>query len=179
MIDDIPLPPCGQRLTRAAPMFHRVLTADPQAVRQALIDLRARFLGSVPPDAVDRMELAVAEVLNNIVQHGGGLPYVVHGPPCAQPTAPVTIHLTVTRHAGGLACAVTDDGGPLPLRCLTPAQLPLPEIAALREGGFGWFMIRDLTQSLFYFREHRRNVLCFSVPPAEGGQRPSGTTVVA
>lgn len=179
MIDNIPLPPCGHRLPRAAPMFHRVFTADPWAVRQVVVDLRARFLGSVSRDAVDRMELAVAEVLNNIVQHGGALPYVVHGPPGARPAARITIHLTVTRHAGGLACAVTDDGGPLPPDCLTPAQLPVPEIAALREGGFGWFMIRDLTQSLFYFREHRRNVLCFSVPPTEGGQRPSGTTVVA
>ncbi|SEH95919.1 ATP-binding protein [Paracoccus alkenifer] len=179
MIDDIPPPPCGHRLTRAAPMFHRIFPADPQAVRQALVDLRARFTGAVPSDAVDRMELAMAEVLNNIVQHGGAMPHVLPVPPGAQPPAPVTIHLTVTRHAGGLACAVTDDGGPLPLCCLTPAQMPLPEIAALREGGFGWFMIRDLTQSLFYFRERRRNVLCFSVPPAEGGQRPAGTTVVA
>lgn len=85
----------------------------------------------------------------------------------------------MTSHAGGLACAVADDGTPLPPSCLVPARLPPPEIAALREGGFGWFMIRDLTQSLFYFRERRRNVLCFHIPPAEDGRRPSGAAVVA
>lgn len=175
MIDDMPFPPCGDRRPRGAPMFHRILAAEPLTVQQALIDLRVRFAGAVPADALDRMELAMAEVLNNIVQHG-------RHPPGAAPRGrppPVTIHLTVTSHAGGLACAVADDGTPLPPSCLVPARLPPPEIAALREGGFGWFMIRDLTQSLFYFREQRRNVLCFHIPPAEDGRRPSGTAVVA
>lgn len=174
MIDD--MSPRGDRQPRGAPMFHRILAAEPLTVQQALIDLRVRFAGTVPPDAVDRMELALAEVLNNIVQHGrpprtpgrasGGRP-------------PVTIHLTVISHAGGLACAVADDGTPLPQSCLVPVPPPSPELAALREGGFGWFMIRDLTQALFYFREHRRNVLCFHIPPAEDRRRPSGTAVVA
>lgn len=177
MIDEIPFPPCGYRKKRGAPMFHRIFAAHPLTVQQALIDLRARFIGAVPADAVDRMELAMAEVLNNIVQHGQRAP-LPDLPKGARPP-PVTIHLTVTRHAEGLACAVADDGTPLPSSCLIPAGLPPPEIAAMREGGFGWFMIRDLTQSLFYYREHRRNVLCFHIPPAEDGRRPSGTAVVA
>ena len=77
--------------------------------------------------------------------------------------------------AQGIACAITDDGQPLPQSCLEIRRLPwdLPDpaledaIATLPEGGFGWFMIQDLTASLSYFREGRRNFLAFIVPVTE------------
>ena len=37
----------------------------------------------------------------------------------------------------------------------------------LPEGGFGWYLIQDLTASLSYFREGRRNFLAFIVPVTE------------
>ncbi|MFC0812597.1 ATP-binding protein [Paracoccus panacisoli] len=255
-----------------APMFHRVMEATLANVREALIDLRRRFDGRTDPDALSRLELVLAEVLNNITLHGpegsGGhgpkdvasadgpgateLPWgaklrrAAHGAAPAgegrgetgsihvmgetgrdgaevvragrletpetasgvtQATAteqgdpgtnvagqdgsthasnasgtadagltereardataaqPVLVHLTVTQHTGGLACAVIDDGPPLPDSCLVfPEARPAPELSALRAGGFGWFIIRDLTRSLFYFREESRNVLCFNIP---------------
>lgn len=144
-------------------MFHRVLDADLIAVRHALLDMRRRFDGHISPDALGRIELVLAEVLNNIVQHGAG--HGKNGTAASDDIRAVRIHLTVTHHDGGLACAVSDDGTLLPLACLlTPETLPSPEAAALREGGFGWFIIRDLTQSLFYFREDNRNILCFNIP---------------
>lgn len=255
-----------------APMFHRVMEATLANVREALIDLRRRFDGRTDPDALSRLELVLAEVLNNITLHGpegsGGhgpteasgaegsgvteLPWgaklrrAAHGAAPAgegrgetgsvhviggagrdgaevvrtgrletpetpsgvtqatvtEPgdpglavsapddsarvlsasstadaevsereasdataTQPVLVHLTVTQHTGGLACAVIDDGPPLPDSCLVfPEARPAPELSALRAGGFGWFIIRDLTRSLFYFREESRNVLCFNIP---------------
>lgn len=151
---------------RGEPMFHRILDADTTAVQQALMDVRHRFAGTVSDDALARMELVLAEVLNNIAQHGTG---AGKEPRPDAPSRPaVTIHLTVTRHAGGLACAVTDDGAPLPPGCLVePDQLPAPELAALRAGGFGWVIIRDLARSLFHYRERNRNVLCFNIPRSE------------
>lgn len=163
---------------RPEPMFHRILDANPAAVQQALIDLRHRFEGRVADDALARMELVMAEILNNIAQHGTGRGKEPAAD--APPRPPVTIHVAVTRHAGGLACAISDDGPPLPPGCLVdPDHLPAPEAAALRAGGFGWVIIRDLTRSLFHFREGSRNVLCFNIPrrendiPLQGGDPPA------
>jgi len=158
--------PAQGGIPRPEPMFHRILDANPAAVQQALIDLRGRFEGAVAEDALARMELVVAEILNNIAQHGTGL----GKEPAADASrrAPVTVHIAITRHAGGLACAISDDGPPLPPGCLVDQDQPSsPDVAALRAGGFGWVIIRDLARSLFYFRERSRNVLCFNIPRRE------------
>ena len=166
------LPPNRPLSSRGEPMFHRILDADTTAVQQALMDVRARFEGTVPDDALARTELVMAEVLNNIAQHGTGAGK--EPLPGAAPRRAVTIHLTVTRHAGGLACAVTDNGPPLPSGCLEdPEHLPSPELSALRAGGFGWVIIRDLTRSLFHYRELNRNVLCFNIPRSDDGDMPA------
>ena len=157
-------PPCRR------PMFHRIFRADPMTVRDALVFLRQRFDGSADDEVIGRMELALAEVLNNICKHGheeGG------GAPDGGRPHPPLIHLWVVRHVGGIACAVTDDGRPLPPECLDTRQLPgclsaEPDaedaLMMLPEGGFGWYLIQDLTSSLSYFREGRRNFLAFIVP---------------
>lgn len=150
------------------PMLNRIFRADPMTVRDALTFLRERFDGSAESEVISRLELALAEVLNNICEHGARdeaerLDGRIHSP---------LIHLCVVRHVGGIACAVTDDGKPLPPECLDPRTLPYigaPEedddaLLMLPEGGFGWYLIQDLTASLSYFREGRRNFLAFIVP---------------
>ena len=153
------------------PMLHRIFRADPLTVREALGYLRERFDGSAAEDVIAKVELALAEVLNNICEHGAQRDAMRLG---GRIHAPL-IHLCVARHTGGIACAITDDGQPLPQSCLEIRRLPwdLPDpaledaIATLPEGGFGWFTIQDLTASLSYFREGRRNVLAFIVPVTE------------
>ena len=153
------------------PMLHRIFRADPLTVREALAFLRERFDGSAEDEVISKLELALAEVLNNICEHGARheamrLDGRSHAP---------LIHLCVARHVGGIACAVTDDGKPLPLSCLDPRDLPYVDIVAgdtasillLPEGGFGWYLIQELTASLSYFREGRRNFLAFIVPVTE------------
>lgn len=151
------------------PMFHRIFRADPDTVRAALLFLRERFDGSAEDEVIARLELALAEVLNNICEHGTRNEATRLG---GRPHTPL-IHLWVARHVGCIACAVTDDGRPLPLSCLDPRDLPfvgiLPDsaVALLPEGGFGWYLIQELTASLSYFREGRRNFLAFIVPVTE------------
>ena len=160
------------------PIFHRVIEASLPQVRQSLIDIHDRFDRKVPDDALGRMELVLAEVLNNIVHHGTG----AGKEPGDETAAPsrVTVHVTVTGHDGGLACAVVDDGSAVPHDCLlVPDTRPGPEIAAIHAGGFGWFIIRDLTRSLFYYREGPRNVLCFNIPRKEPVSEPDGAADVA
>jgi len=159
-------PPPGRR-----PMFHRIFRADPATVRAALLFLRERFDGTAGEEVIAKLELALAEVLNNICEHGTRNEAMRLG---GRPHAPL-IHLCVARHVGGIACAVTDDGRPLPPSCLDPRGLPYSgpgprdaeAVVMLPEGGFGWFLIQELTASLSYFREGRRNFLAFIVPVTE------------
>lgn len=144
------------------PMFHRVFDAQPGSVRQVLAEVRARFCAGVDPDAVGRLELVLAEVLNNVTEHG------------AEARRRTSIYLSIVQHETGFACAVTDDGVSLPAECLQPRILPQEGASELPEGGFGWYLIQDLTQALCYYREHHRNFLAFTVPFEAKGATPVG-----
>lgn len=137
-------------------IFTRSFRANAGAVRETLIALGERMQPHIPTDLMGRSELVLAELLNNVAQHGrtkGDDP---------QPL----VHLSVVLQADGLSCSVSDDGGNLPRVCLDP-QLPDP--ANHPEGGFGWFLIGHLTQSLTYFRENNRNYVAFTIPLAATG----------
>ena len=54
----------------AEALFNRVLPADHLSVRGALTDLHARLSPHVSADVMGRLELVLAEVMNNIVRHG-------------------------------------------------------------------------------------------------------------
>ncbi|MEE2860202.1 MAG: ATP-binding protein [Paracoccus sp. (in: a-proteobacteria)] len=157
-----------ERGTRASaqvqPMFHRVLSAQPETVRDTLQDVRRRFHGEVSDDTLGRLELVLAEVMNNVAEHApagaGNADDSVRLP---------VIHLCIVRHTNGLACALTDDGVSLPDECILPRSLPALVMDDLPEGGFGWFLIQDLTQALCYYRESQRNYLAFSIPFAQSG----------
>ncbi|MBU3029147.1 ATP-binding protein [Paracoccus marinaquae] len=156
--------PNGRISTRTQPMFHRVLPANPAAVRDTLADIRLRFRSEVSEDTLGRLELVLAEVMNNIAEHAAR-------PSSAGEGAP-SIHLSIVRHDGGLACAISDDGVSLPEDCILPRGLPAMDPEDLPEGGFGWYLIQDLTQALCYYREDQRNFLAFRVPfSAEDGAR--------
>ncbi|WP_299357989.1 ATP-binding protein [uncultured Paracoccus sp.] len=142
------------------PLFNRILPAEQMAVRDTLTDLNARLAPHVHPDVLGRLELVLAEVMNNIVLHGG--------PPTDQMPEPRRIHLSAACHRNGVACAITDDGVRLPPPLLIGKAPPVraPD-QPLPEGGFGWLIIHGLTQSLAYFREDQRNLLAFNIPTTE------------
>lgn len=139
----------------AAPgMFHAVFAADQTAVRVALRSAVARFVRQITAEEAGTLELVLAEVLNNIVEHA----YAEAGPG--------RIELTIARDALGLTCRVEDDGAPMPGGMLPAGRLPSHAVAVddLPEGGFGWFLIRDLTRDLSYARDGGRNLLMFRLP---------------
>lgn len=150
---------------RREPMFHRAFRSDLPAIRAALGEIRLRFYGYTPDDTIDRLELVLAEVLNNICEHGSVTLAVAPDQGLSQRRgngATPTVHLSVIRHDSGIVCTITDDGIPLPATCLTDG--PRTIATELPEGGFGWRMIRDLTNSISYTREGRRNFVGFTVP---------------
>lgn len=129
-----------------------VIASDPMAVRQALGALFDRLMaGRMTADARDTAQIVLAEALNNIVEH-------------AYAQAPGEIELTIDITPRGLTCRITDAGLPLP-----GGALPTGEPALLRpedelpEGGFGWHLIRALSEDLNYRREGGRNFLSFRI----------------
>lgn len=161
----------GRISTRTQPMFHRVLQASPGRVRATLNDIRQRFGGEISADTLGRLELVLAEVMNNIAEHAA-LPDGDAEEGADSDTVTQTlpsIHLSIVRHDTGLACAISDNGVSLPEDCILPRGLPVMDLTDLPEGGFGWYLIQDLTQALCYYREEHRNFLAFSVPFVDPG----------
>ncbi|PTQ70203.1 serine/threonine-protein kinase RsbW [Celeribacter persicus] len=129
-----------------------ILPATEAAVRRGLESIKSG-LGSVGygQDELASLEIVLAEALNNIVEHA----YADHS------DGMIEIHLSQT--AKGLWCTILDNGQMMP-----GGEPPIGrsanldcEVADLPEGGFGWFLIRELAHELEYVREGDRNRLCF------------------
>nr|WP_269212606.1 ATP-binding protein [Pseudooceanicola algae] len=128
--------------------------SNPMSVRNGLkavltslqpYDMDAEELGTI--------ELVLAEALNNIGEHAyegedRGL-----------------IHLECLWSPGGLHVQIQDQGREMPDgHAPIGTRVPLPdELAALPEGGFGWFLIRDLSRDVSYRREAGVNTLSFRI----------------
>ena len=131
------------------------LKATPEDVRRSL----GEFCGAVRPlglsaELAGTVELVLAEVLNNIVEHAYAEENEGH------------IDLHAQYVDSGFRFEISDEGGEMP-----GGLLPVGEhveidtdLNALPEGGFGWYLIHDLTESLQYHRSEGRNWLCFTIP---------------
>jgi serine/threonine-protein kinase RsbW len=128
------------------------IASTPLAVRDGLrAVLMLPAMSRLSNDARGRVELVLAEALNNIVEHAydrenGQIELRCHG---------AQTHLF---------CEIIDSGAQMPDEQL-PAGLsqPLDENEDLPEGGFGWFLIRSLTEDLVYRRVNARNHLTFKL----------------
>lgn len=135
---------------------HFRFRADGSEVRQVLRRAVARFARQISSEDAGTLELTLAEVLNNIVEHAyADLP-------------PGPVFLSLHRHGCCLACLIEDEGRPMP-RLQAPEgrmQEVASEIMDLAEGGWGWALIRAMTVDLRYERVENTNRLTFQVPLA-------------
>lgn len=131
---------------------HLVLPATALGVRQALCDLMAcALVRDCSRDDMGTAQLVVAEALNNVVEHA----YACYAG---------MIEVDIRRRRDQLLVHIADRGLPMP--DATPPLGTPPELGAfddLPEGGFGWFLIRNLVEDLAYRREGDRNLLSFRV----------------
>lgn len=131
---------------------HLVLPATVLGVRQALRDLMTcALVQDCSREDMGTAELVVAEALNNVVEH-------------AYARYPGTIEVDIRRRRDQLLVHISDRGLPMP--GAEPPLAKAPELGAfddLPEGGFGWFLIRNLVEDLAYHREGDRNLLSFRV----------------
>lgn len=134
--------------------LHFLFPGDVVSVRSGLsMAMEALRRMNVSSHLESVIEIALAEVLNNVVEHayaeeGGGV-----------------IEIEIERQDDGFSFCITDDGRPMPDNCLpegTRRDLDVPA-QDLPEGGFGWFLIRKLTQGLEYTRSANRNRLAFRI----------------
>ncbi|WP_299044665.1 ATP-binding protein [uncultured Tateyamaria sp.] len=121
------------------------------AVRDAL----GQLLEGLKPLALDieeagTVELVMAEALNNIVEHA-----------YPEGAAEGPIKITCTHQNDGLHLTVVDSG-----RAMPDGQTPVGAAADLDvdfcdmpEGGFGWFLIKDLAKDVTYQRQDMKNLL--------------------
>ena len=124
-------------------------------VRRAMAAVRDALQGwEVDPLTAGAVEIVLAEVLNNIVEHAYA------------DRMSGEILVWMERRPGDLAIAVIDDGRPMPGGTIPDPKEPDLDVstADLPEGGFGWGLIRTLSSSLSYRRMSERNRLAFRIP---------------
>ena len=120
------------------------------ATRDALVAVGRKLESrSVPQTAIETLELVLAEVLNNIVEHA----YDAEGG---------SVDLSVAITSDGVRCRVADQGRSVPSAVLTGAMLP--EADDLPEGGWGWYLVTTLAEDIRYQQENGWNVLRMTIP---------------
>ena len=126
------------------------LIATSHAVRDGLDRLLAEpLLADLSEDGRGTLWTVLAEVLNNIVEH-------------AYAGTEGDIRLRLWRRDGALSFEVLDCGAPMPGLRLPDGKLAeLGDFDDLPEGGFGWFLIRSMTNGLVYDRIGGENRLRF------------------
>lgn len=120
--------------------------------------LSAEDMGSI--------EIVLAEALNNIVEH-------------AYPEDdPGEIHLVLRLRNSGLMVEVSDRGRPMPNGRAPIGNHPMAEFNEdpMPEGGYGWYLIRELVQDLIYDRRDGANYLIFrlAINQDKGPAKPAG-----
>ena len=97
----------------------------------------------------DHATIALAEVLNNVVEHG----YATDT--CG------AVSVTLSDKAKSVVITVQDWGIAYPHDALPSGDMPDP--THLAEGGYGWFLIKTLVSDVAYERARRSNILTLSL----------------
>lgn len=138
-----------------------VIPSTPLAVRQAVCALFDNtFAGQMSEEARHTAQLVLAEALNNIVEH-------------AYAQGPGEIEVSIEWCPVGLTCRIMDAGIPMPGGNLPEGKMvQIAPGTDLPEGGYGWHLIRTLSQDLQYRREGDRNLLSFRIAAPQRPHRP-------
>lgn len=133
------------------PGFEVTATSGTTAVRGVLCQVFTQLRPlCLDPETAAAVELVLAEVLNNIVEHAYAIP-------CKE--TPLSVRCRYDSE--GLHFTVADRGVAMPDWRIPPGnaqRIDLP-LADLPEGGFGWFLIHDIAQDLSYERRNGENRL--------------------
>ena len=128
-------------------------------MRQLLGQLRESGL---PDTCCQSVEIAVAEALNNVVEHAFAVPKT--------DGKPEELTLECKLIDDQIRITIEDNGVPLPGGEMPEGRAANLDVSTedLPEGGFGWFLIHTLTDAISYERIEDRNRvrLLFSFGPS-------------
>ena len=108
----------------------------------------------VSVDDASSVEIVLAEALNNVVEHA----YTEDNPG--------KVRLVVKNRGKALMVEITDHGRPMPKGRAPIGNHPMTEFNqrdAMPEGGYGWFLIREIVRDLVYDRRDGQNILLFRI----------------
>ena len=129
--------------------------ATSEEVSRALTGLRGNLIRlGLPEEALIRLELVLAEIMNNIVEHAYA----------GADSGDMMLEASV--HGRAIWCHLRDKGRAMPggkLPCPRRYDLDAMRMDDLPEGGFGWGLIHDLTQGLSYRRFAEENHVRFRI----------------
>ena len=149
---DPPATAAGGVLSRTA--FRATFNNVRLAIERAMESLAPVNLS---PEDLSSIELILAEALNNVVEHA------------YPPGQPGNVKMVLRHVRSGVMIEIRDTGKPMP-EGRTPLGLHPQEKRPedkLPEGGYGWYLIRQLARDVVYDRENGENFLFFRV--AVGG----------
>lgn len=115
------------------------------------------------PDETSSVEIVLAEALNNIVKHAYDAKDAGE------------IRLVIKQRSSGLLFEISDKGHPMPNGRAPLGNHPMSEFNSdpMPEGGYGWFLIRELVRDLIYDRRDEQNYLIFRMAVGASTHRNS------
>lgn len=156
---DPPGPPEGARQITEGVVVEMSFKATFRWVRRAVHETMDALEGrGLTPEEMGSVEIVLAEALNNVVEH-------------AYPAEePGDIRLTLRLRRTGVMVEIRDQGRPMPNGRAPLGNHPMAEFDPdpMPEGGYGWYLIRELVQDLIYDRRDGANFLVFRL--AIGGR---------
>ncbi len=130
--------------------FYCSFSANELNAREGILSVISRLKNfGLSEHRLNEIQIALAEAINNVVEHA------------YENNTSGEVKVTCSMHDANLMIEIHDTGSPLPNLELPDGNLgPLEKnLETLPEGGFGWFLIRELTTDVHYRRVAQTNEL--------------------
>lgn len=134
-------------------LIEKTFPSDFRWVRRAIHEAeQALGAAGLASEDIGSVSIILAEALNNIVEHA--YPQGEEG----------EIRVVIRKRNASLMFEIGDWGRPMPKGRAPMGNHPMSEFHqddAMPEGGYGWFLIRELVRDLVYDRRDDQNLLLF------------------
>lgn len=145
--------PEGQAQPASLDTIEKCIPVDYRWVRRAIHEVEEELLEArVTKEDIGSISIVLAEAMNNVVEHA------------FEDNQGEKITLIVRKRSKSLIVEIRDSGRPMPKGRAPIGNHPMTEFNqfdTMPEGGYGWFLIRELVQDLVYDRQNDENILFF------------------